>query len=583
MLLAENGPFPGLRHELTEDAIVIGRHPQCGVVVDVGAVSRRHAQITVVDGQHLIEDLRSRNGTFVNNQLLVGRRRLREGDRIRICDTTYIFHENEATVPPEGSVQADDGSSFAAVLLDDERGNSTIMSKVDVTSTTGRVKVTSSADVKLHALLEINKRLGRALALDEVLPEVLNSLFKIFMQADRGFIVLRTDDGDLRPKWTKLRRDEDDDTIRISRTIVRRVMESKEAVLSADAVNDDRFDMSESIADLRVRSMMCAPLVDSDGEAFGVLQIDTVDHRHRFQEDDLEVLVSVAAQAAIAINNAQLHEAALNQQVVDRDLELAHRVQRGFLPANPPELVDYEFFNFYQAANMVGGDYYDYVHLPDGRIAVIVADVVGHGIAAALLMAKFSADVRFSLASELHPATAVRRLNTEFQRAKLDDRFVTFVMVVLNPETHVATIVNAGHMPPIWRRSVGSVEDAAEEIAGLPLGVVDHYEYGQHEVTIGPGELLVLYTDGINEAQNDRGQLYTIERLRRQVAATDENADAVGKGIMHDVNLFVGDLPQGDDMCLVCISRANEQLELTAESETGELSEEEKSSATGIF
>src|SRR5205085_1371889 len=145
---------------------------------------------------------------------------------------------------------------------------------------------------------------------------------------------------------------------------------SKEAILSADASTDQRFDQSESIADLRIRSVMCAPLVDNEGNALGVIQIDTGDQRHRFSQDDLDVLASVASQAAVAVDNAQLHEQALRQQAVERDLLLAHKVQRGLLPSQPPHIPGYHFFDFYEPANQVGGDYYDYIDLSGGRLAV---------------------------------------------------------------------------------------------------------------------------------------------------------------------------------------------------------------------
>jgi len=183
---------------------------------------------------------------------------------------------------------------------------------------------------------------------------VLNSLFKIFVQADRAFIVMKTEGGQLVPLATKVRREGADDTIRVSRTIVNQVMEAKEAILSADAASDQKFEMSQSIADFRIRAMMCAPLLDSEGKAMGVLQIDTLDQRKRFQKEDLDVLASVAAQAGIAIDNAQMHETALKQKAMERDLEVAKEVQKSFLPEKPPEVPGYRFFNYYQPANHIG-------------------------------------------------------------------------------------------------------------------------------------------------------------------------------------------------------------------------------------
>ena len=276
------------------------------------------------------------------------------------------------------------------------------------------------------------------------------------MQADRGFIVLRDPrTGRLVPKAVKYRRQDDAQTVRISRTIVRNVMATKEAILSADAATDARFDMAESIVDFHIRSMICAPLVASDGQALGVIQLDALDQRNRFQKDDLDMLVSVACQAAFAVENAQLHEAAMRDQALKRELAVAHEVQRGFLPSAAPRIPEYDFFDFYEPASQLGGDYYDYVELPGGRLAVVVADVSGKGISASLLMAKLSAETRYCLASEPEPAQAMARLNRAFCDSGWEDRFVTMVLAVLDPRRHEVTIVNAGHLPPLWRQRAG--------------------------------------------------------------------------------------------------------------------------------
>ncbi|MEZ6120181.1 MAG: FHA domain-containing protein [Pirellulaceae bacterium] len=301
-LIENNGQHAGRKHRILRREYVLGRHPECDIVVEAGAVSRHHARVLRDGTTFFVEDLQSRNGTYVNEELVYGKRALSEGDQIRVCDISFTFNSNDVTpVTRTGGI---------TVLMDDGdyAQSSTIMSKLDISSDEG-VRFSASSDVKLQALLEITKNLGRSLSLDQVLPQVLNSLFKIFLQADRGFIVLR-EQNKLIAKWTKLRR-ESTDTIRISKTIVNHVIDSKQAIVSEDAATDKRFDMSESIAEFRIRSMICAPLVNVDGVAIGAIQIDTIDQRKRFKAEDLEVLSSVATQAAIAIDNAQLHERAL--------------------------------------------------------------------------------------------------------------------------------------------------------------------------------------------------------------------------------------------------------------------------------
>ncbi len=562
--VSNDGPNPGKRYTLQEGASLVGRHPDCQIVVDVGAVSRKHAQVLHQDDAYFLEDLKSRNGTFLNDQMVTGKQRLKHGDTVRVCDITFRFEESRPGVqtPPEpvpiteSSYRSNRGSH--TVLVDDTGRSdsaSSIMSKLDVSASRGYVEVSSSPEAKLAALLEMTRSMAQKVALDDVLPQVIDCLFKIFVQADRGFIVMETDDGALAPMWTRTRRGDDDETIRISRTIVKQVMENQEAILSADAANDARFEMSESVADFRIRSMMCAPLVDLDGKSIGVLQIDTLDQSKRFSVNDLEVLASVAMQASIAIDNASLYEREVQRREIERDLALAHNVQQGFLPDGAPLCEGYDFYDYYHAAHHIGGDYYDYVQLPDGRIAVIVADVTGHGIAAAMLVGKLSAEARFSLAVEPDPAKAVDRLNDAMCRIPVD-KFVTMILVVFDPSTHEATIVNAGHMAPIHRRADGTLEEPGAGIAGLPLGIVAGREYGKESIRIARGEQLTLYTDGISECIDSSGKMYSIERLHQLIGSAPDSTPAeTGAMITADVKKYLGDGEQEDDMCLVCCGR----------------------------
>ena len=569
-----NNPEVGKHYPLGADTVTIGRHPDCEIaVMDSGRVSRRHAQIVRRGDSYYVKDMGSRNGTYLNGERVGEQLKpLRHGDRVKVCDLEFVFH-HDAPKPQKKSktpststvgtrVPQSKTPSVDVIVVDDEvsdDSSSTILSKLDVLSgSDGGFQLTTSLQSRMDALLEITSSLGGALALDQVLPQVLDSLFKIFLQADRGFIVLQTEGGELVPRWTTARKEGQEETIRISRTIVRRVMESKEAILSHDVTKDDRIDMSQSLAELRIRSMMCAPLVDSAGNALGVIQLDTLDQRKRFQQEDLEVLASVAVQAGIAVDNARLHENvlqnALRQKEAEQELMLANEVLRAFLPQEHPELAEYQFFDFYRPANHVGGDYYDYVTLPDGRTAVVVADVVGHGVAAAMMMARVSAEAKFCLASESDPATAITRLNERISGLQID-RFTTVIMAVLDPRKHEVTIVNAGHMAPIWRRAGNVIEEPGGDLSGLPVGIMGGLKYGQKTIHLESGDMLALYTDGINEAMDPAGKQYTIGKLRGHLQRADKDIVLLGNTIVSDVLEHVGPGPQTDDMCLVILRR----------------------------
>jgi serine phosphatase RsbU (regulator of sigma subunit)/pSer/pThr/pTyr-binding forkhead associated (FHA) protein len=560
VLRAMQGSNPGQLFPLEGESAVLGRHPDCDIVLESGAVSRQHARVTLVDGNYFVEDLRSRNGTFVNGRVIADRQLLADGDQLGICELLFSFHLSAADPELLFDEEPPSGLEATATMIDGRRltPSSTIMSKVDISSGSSGLQLEVNPKAKLKALIEIAQNLGKALGLSEVLPKLLDSLFAIFIQADRGFIVLKDPaTGRLVPKAVKYRREQDEEGARISRTIVGGVMNGKEAILSADATSDSRFDMAESIVDFHIRSMMCAPLIDSEGNALGVIQIDTLDQRSRFNREDLDVLASVACQAAVAVENAQLHETALRERAQARELAVAYEVQRGFLPSTQPQIPQYEFFDFYDPARELGGDYYDYVPLAEGRLAVVVADVSGKGAPAALLMARLSAETRFCLASEPTPAEAVGRLNRVFSGSNWEDRFVTLVLAVLDPTRHEVAIVNAGHLPPLLRRGSAAVEAVGEAEAQLPLGVDEDVTYAQHTLTMAPGDCLALYTDGITEAMNDAGELYGNERLWARLASNVARVGFIGQAILDDVKQFVGTRAQSDDMCLTCFGRSD--------------------------
>ena len=557
VLRAVKGLNPGQLFSLEGESCTLGRHPDCGVVLDVRAVSREHARVVQVEGTFYVEDLKSRNGTFLNDEQVAGRRKLRENDQIRICDVVFAFHYGSPEVTNDSVEEAVNESE--AMMIDDADvgATSTITSKLDISSGRSGLRLTVNAEVKLKALLEIMQNLGSAVGMNEVLPKLLDNLFAIFIQADRGFIVLKDKkSGRLIPAAVKHRREDDAEQIRISRTIVNSVMSSKEAILSADAAVDSRFGEAASIVDFQIHSMMCAPLVGSEDKVLGVLQIDTSDQRNKFTPEDLEVLASVGCHAAVSVENAQLHEIRVQEEAFERELSLARKIQLGFLPDKPPEVEGYEFFDYYDPARYLGGDYFNYMRLPDDRLAVILADVSGKGVAASLLMAVLSAETRVCLATEPDPAKAIANLNEIFCESSWEDRFVTMLVSIIDLKTNEVTLVNAGHMAPVLRHPDGTIEEVGQEAAGLPVGVAEGMEYEEFKVKLEPGESLTVYTDGIPDAMNMREEFYGTQRFLKELSApSGDGVVAMGKRIIDEVKRFAGDQAQSDDMCVTIFGR----------------------------
>lgn len=545
LLITENGPHSGQRYELDGPATVLGRHPNCDVVIDVGAVSRHHAKILQIGGQYYVEDLNSRNGTFVNGELVHARQQLEPGDRIRVCDISFQFGDTEPQIDEEPSVVR---------IEENPDDSSRVMSRLDFRSGGSSISIATTAEAKLKALIEISHGLSRTLEVNSVLPTLLDSLFKLFVQADRGFIILRNEAGELIPRHTKLRRGDDDRLIRLSKTIMDQVVETKQAILSTDTLDDSRFQLSESIADFRIRSFICAPLLDAEERVLGTIQLDALDHRHRFRDEDLDLLASVAAHAGIAIDNAQMHDEIVQKRVIERDLELASQVQQSFLPQHPPTLENYQLNHYYQPADKVGGDYFDYISLPDGRVAVVLADVVGHGMAAALQTAQLSAALKFSLATKSDPTEAIRSLNETLSEGSLDDRFITLCMLVLHPHDAKLTIVNAGHMPPLLCRGDEDPVELGADLRSVPLLVLDSFPYESVEVALMDGDRILMYTDGVNESMNAVGELYGMARLLEQARGAQDGIQMTER-LIDDVRTYAGGIAQKDDICLVCCSR----------------------------
>lgn len=556
--IVSSGPAMGRRENLTKPQYIIGRHPECDIVLESGAVvSRQHARLFARNGGYACEDLGSRNGTFVNGKLINGPTQLQDGDLVRICDIELSYGDANEQSSIRENFNPARGSALGVLIDDDERDEApspsvTARMGMDVRGSEYGFQLTASAESRLAALLEIMRNLGKTIGIDEVLPKVLDSLFTIFLQADRGFIVLKDSAGNLVTRWVKTRNKEQEDQVRLSKTVLREVMKSKQAIISLDASGD--FSMSESVADFKIKSMIVAPLLNFEGEPLGVIQIDSTQTKGGFEAKDLEILIGVANQAGIAIENAQLHESMVAQKLVEQDLELASQVQLAFLPKTSPNCQGLSFYQYYNPAQQIGGDYFDYLELDNNRLVIALADVVGHGVAAAMFMAKLSAEARFAFASISDPRKAMAQLNDRI--TALDaDRFITMSVIVLDKTTNKATIVIAGHMPPIHFHADGTISEPGEDIAGPPLGIMTDVEFDAMEVTLQPGECLTMYTDGIFEAPNKEGTQFSINRVRKIIEGAKGNVAPAGEELIKSVLEHIEGCEQEDDMCIVIVGR----------------------------
>lgn len=535
--------------ELTKFPAVLGRSPDCDVQVDNAQVSRRHAQIVEQSGQYFIECLGASNRTAVNGKLLELKERsgvpLQHNDRIKLGPVRLRF-ESEGSVPEPLAA-----TSEGFELIDNS--SATIMGS---SAARGFGVFEVRPEEKLRGILKINQSLAGQVELAEIAPRILDVLFDIFPQADRGSIQVRFPGSErLVPVAQKRRAEGDDESVRLSRTILMKVINEKLGILSADAANDDRFTGSESISNLKLHSMMCVPLLDLAGNAFGVINLDTQNPMKRFTDEDLELLMAVASQAANAYENVRLLKSHLEKQKQDEEMKIARSVQKALLPEVLPEVAGWYFYASYDAAQAVGGDYYDCFMIGDHKICVSFGDVAGKGVPGALIMSRVSSVVQNTMSFTDDVALAISRINRHMCHNMVAGRFVTYTLAVVDLQTNRISMVNAGHYPPLVRRSDGTVEEFAGGQIGIPIGIMDEYEYDVVERQIEPGDLFLLRTDGVDEAMAPDGSLYSSEKVLEFVTKGAANSAQVGRNLLADVRRHANGRPQNDDIAIMTFGR----------------------------
>lgn len=566
VLLHEGKALP---YPVTADETVIGRHPECGIQLQSNTVSRWHARLTRKDDEYFIEDMGSGNGTFLNGQQIPkgSPAGVHDQDRIKLGPLLLRFENDEEAAAKPSAAPAPIGAPAGAGMDDFGEFGSTVefaMGDEDEATIMGTTAMGGGGfgalevqpEVKLKAVIEITQSLCGETDLDKMLPAILDTLFKVFPHADRGCVLLKDEgSGEMIPRAFKHSREGEDATVRLSRTILNKVLTDKAGILSADAANDAQFDAAESIANLAIRSMMIVPMLNKEGEPIGVINIDTQNPITQFTSEDLDLLMTIAGQASLTYDNARLMKTYLEKQKQDGEMRIAMDVQRALLPAEPPKVDGYSFFASYDSAQAVGGDYYDAFPLTDDLICLSFGDVAGKGVPGALIMSRISSCVQNTMPFLHDPAEAIVKINNHMCSNMVEGRFVTYLLITIDTKNHKMRMVNGGHMSPMIRKPDGSVEEFDEDMIGLPIGVMEDFPYDVFERDINPGELFVLFTDGVDEAMNPEGELYTLERMREFVLNGPTVAEEMGKELLADVRRHANGRPQNDDITIMTFSR----------------------------
>ncbi|MDX1971918.1 MAG: SpoIIE family protein phosphatase [Candidatus Sumerlaeia bacterium] len=552
--------------------ITIGRSVNNDLQIVDRRMSRNHCQISLVGDVYYVEDMQSKNGSLLNGKPLTSRQILKHGDMIQVGDSNVLFTRTEdsgeafssttpeATVVPGNQINRE-GSSFR-VINEDNWGNT--RGEIRVGS---RSKPLSIPDTNLNAheqarhleiIYEVMEAIRSTFSTDQLLQQIMDLIMKV-IKPDRAYLLLSQEgSSELVPEVirdTQLKKNQE---ICISNSIVNRCVRESVSLLVSDAAQDARFNASESIIANRIRTAMVAPLIYKE-QSLGVVYIDTNTRAFPYLEADLELLTGIANQAAVAIVNARLHSQLVEQHKIAREMEIARTIQMNLLPKVYPTLRGFDVSAMSLPAKHVGGDYYDFIALPDGRIGFAIADVSGKGVPAAIL----TATTRSYLQSQTQQpggnlAQTVERINRMVHRDVTNDMYVTMALIYLEPESGEIEYVNAGHSHPVLMTPHGETRFLEE--GGLFLGIVEESTYDQAKEKLHPGDVLVLQTDGVMDILNPKGESFGSERFYSIIRQNIHlSAEEIRNAIYQACVQHRAEADQFDDFTLIVLKRQRDQ------------------------
>ncbi len=546
-LIVKNSAHPTENLPLSRLRTTIGRSARSDVCIPDAFASRLHAEVRKEGDAYWLHDLGSANGTRYNGSVVSMPIPLVSGGEIQIGETSIIFEDERLRENRNATLIADNTQSLDPSMT------------ISFTRQVPTAEILESQFSSRNSLLGLISKVGVALlsssGLDETLHQVASLVFEA-VPAERCVIMLRdetAEDGMKISVARKRGKEEKIEEVRISRTVLDEVMKNGKSVLTADAQHDPRF-ASQTMSLLGIRSVLAVPLSISQTEVFGIIYADSPTFEANFTEEHLNILTTLASVASIRVENAQLLEERFERERMERELELATEIQQSFQPSAPPVMDDYEFQGISFSCYEIGGDYYDFIPQHDGKMLVALGDVSGKGTAAALLMSSVHAAIHAQVAAKTSLYEMVKSVNQYLAENTPTNRFVTLFVAVLDPQTGTLQYINAGHNPPLVGRIGGQVEQL--ESGGFPLGILPMADFEVGEINLEAGESLVIYSDGVSEANNLQEEEFGMERLV-QVVNRNLNSSAAGMRdkIESALSAFTKTAAPNDDITLVIVKR----------------------------
>ena len=370
---------------------------------------------------------------------------------------------------------------------------------------------------KLRMLLDITKTISRSLDLDEVLGLVMDTLGSLLPYDAAGIYLIEFESGNDSPyifkskviRGYQISFDLIEPQLKLGEGFLGTVAQTGNPIISPDVTRDDRYFAARELT----RSEMLAPIISND-RVIGVFDLES-DHFNAYSEDDLAILQLLTSQVAIIIEKVRLHEEVVEKKRIQAQLEIARQVQLELLPHTDPLVKGFDVSAYIFPTEEVSGDYYDWVQIFEDQYGIVVADAVGKGIPAALLMSFLRAALRSCVQIGYAPHIALLKVSSLLRDSIEDNQFITAIYGILDSTNKSFVFSNAGHNPPLLIKPDG--EYRFVEYGDLPLGMFENAMYHQHFIRFDAGQVMVIYTDGITEAANPKGEEYGQERFAKRI------------------------------------------------------------------
>jgi phosphoserine phosphatase RsbU/P len=515
---------------LDKPSFTIGRRSANDLQLTGTDVSRDHAEILQSDGRYLVRDRGSRCGTYVNGAQ-VSERHLSHGDKIQVgraagAQLVFLVHDRMGETESRGSASAVVGGlRQIATLLDALRG------------------------------------LGSSRVLDEVLTLVMDAAIDV-TGAERGFVMLANDRGELEPKVARMRGGLSLSGVRFdtSRKIPEQVFATGKEMVIADLPEGNRA--ADHLATIAhgIRNVLCVPLllvryVDTPGapvesKPTGVLYLDSREKGTLLSHTTRSALETLAAEAAVAIENARLYREAIEKGRIEEELRMASQIQQALLPKARPRGSFYDANGTSIACRAIGGDFFEYIDLPDGSFGFALGDVSGKGPPAALLTAMLQGIFSTQSFAPMPPAAMMASVNRALLARGIESRFATIFFAILSPDGRLV-YCNAGQNPPLLFSASGARK---LETGGMIVGLFPQASYEQEELRLSAGDLIAVFSDGVSEALNAAGDEYGESRIQETIAPHWlDTSDVVLQHLLDSVRTFARGAPQNDDVTALVV------------------------------